>query len=546
MKTQYADGALLRKALIGAANYLEKNKGYIDELNVFPVPDGDTGTNMSLTVQSAIKQVLKLEGYKSISEVAKAASSGSLMGARGNSGVILSQLFRGFASGLKGKEKASTVDLAESFNLAADMAYKAVMKPTEGTILTVARESAEKALKLSETEKDIVIFMAKVIEYGNESLNNTPNLLPVLKQAGVVDAGGKGLVVILTGAFETLISKEEIEYLGIVSEEKKDKQQIHREGLETGDIKFGYCTEFIIDNTNEDVEKFREELASYGDSLMVVGEESLIKVHVHTNNPGLVLEKALSIGDLNDIKIDNMRIQHENLLMTDEGYGKEDNKAPKKYSFITVSMGDGISKVFKDLNVDYVIPGGQTMNPSTEDILNAVEKVDGENIIILPNNSNIVLAAKQAEDISERNIKVFPTKTISEGIVALLNFDLEGSIEENFESMEMAIEDVKTGQVTFAVRDTEIDGMKIMKDDIIGICEGDIKAKGKEVQKVSLELIRKVVSEDTELITIFYGENVNEEKANSLAELLEEEFEDYDIEVVYGGQPLYYYIFSIE
>ncbi|MBW4828640.1 MAG: DAK2 domain-containing protein [Clostridiaceae bacterium] len=541
---------LLRKAFIGAANYLEENKEDVNALNVFPVPDGDTGTNMSLTVQSAIKQILELEEDSTISQVAKSASSGSLMGARGNSGVILSQLFRGFASGLEKKEEATTVDLAESFKLAADMAYKAVMKPTEGTILTVARECAEYALDLAGKEKDIIIFISKVIEHGNKSLDNTPNLLPVLKQAGVVDAGGKGLIVILTGAFRALTSEGEIEYLGKSAAKKKDGKQVHRDELETSDIKFGYCTEFIINNVKADVEKFREELALYGDSLMVVGGEDLIKVHVHTNNPGLVLEKALSIGELNDIKIDNMRIQHRNLLIEEEEYENSHNNVigidTKKYSFITVSMGDGISKVFKDLNVDYVIPGGQTMNPSTEDILNAVEKVNGEDIIIFPNNGNIVLAAKQAKEMSERNLYVFPTKTVAEGIVALLNFNQEASIDENFEAMESAVENVKTGQVTYAVRDTEIDNIKIKKDDIIGICKGDIKAIGKDVQKVSLELIKKVVNEDTELITIFYGENVDEEEANTLAELLEEEFEDYDIEVVYGGQPLYYYIFSIE
>ena len=554
MKIEYVNSLLLRKAFIGAANYLEENKEDVNALNVFPVPDGDTGTNMSLTVQSAMKQVLKLEEYNTISEVAMAASNGSLMGARGNSGVILSQLFRGFASGLKDKEKANTIDLAESFKQAADMAYKAVMKPTEGTILTVARECAEYALDLAKREKDIIVFMSKVIEHGNESLNNTPNLLPVLKQAGVVDAGGKGLIVILTGAFRALTNKGEVEYLGLTASKKKDTHQVHKDELETSDIKFGYCTEFIINNTNEDVEKFREELALYGDSLMVVGGDSLIKVHVHTNNPGLVLEKALSVGELNDIKIDNMRIQHRNLLIQEEEYNETNNnvinidskKETKKYSFITVSMGEGISKVFKDLGVDYVIPGGQTMNPSTEDILDAVEKVNGENIIVFPNNGNIVLAANQAKEMSERNIHVFPSKTIAEGIVALLHFNLEDNIEENLETMEEAIEHVKTGQVTYAVRDTEIDDIKIKKDNIIGICEGDIKAIGEDIQDVSLELIKKVADEETELITIFYGENIDEEKVNILRELLEEEFEDCDIEVVYGGQPLYYYIFSIE
>lgn len=550
MKNEYIDGEMLKKAFIGAANHLEQNKEEVDALNVFPVPDGDTGTNMSLTVQSAIKEILNLNEYN-VDKIALAASNGSLMGARGNSGVILSQLYRGLSNGLKGKEKADVEILAEAFKLASETAYKAVMKPTEGTILTVARGCAEKALEISKTEKDIIVFMSKVIEHGNNVLNKTPEMLPVLKEAGVVDAGGKGLMVILEGSFKALTTHGEIKYEPLTA--KKEGVHVDHD-VSTGDIKYGYCTEFIIKNTNADVEEFKKELSLFGDSLMAVGGENMIKVHVHTNNPGLVLEKGLAIGDLNDIKIDNMRVQHRNLLIEDMNNVNENKvidldekkKEPKKYSFITVAMGDGLSDVFKDLKVDYIIPGGQTMNPSTEDIVNAIDKVEGEHIIILPNNGNIVLAAEQAKNISKRNIHVFPTKSIPEGVVALLNFDFEKEIEENLKAMESAVENVKTGQVTYAVRNTEINGKKIKKDDIIGIFKGDIISNGEDKQKVALELVKNIADEDSEIITIFYGNEINEEEANELSEMIEDEIKDCDVEVVYGGQPLYYYIFSIE
>lgn len=550
MNIDYVDGAMLKKAFIGAANNLEANKEEVNALNVFPVPDGDTGTNMSLTVQSAIKEILNVNEYN-VDKVAMAASNGSLMGARGNSGVILSQLFRGLAYGLKDKNKADTKALAAAFDLASKTAYKAVMKPTEGTILTVARGCAEKSLELAKIENDIVKFFNDVIEYGNIVLKKTPEMLPVLKEAGVVDAGGKGLMVILEGAFKAITTHGEIVYEPIAT--KSEEVHVDHQ-VSTGDIKYGYCTEFIVKDTNENVEKFKNEISKFGDSLLAVGGENVIKVHIHTNNPGLVLEKGLAIGELSDIKIDNMRIQHRNLIMTDEIKSAQDkvieldkkNGNPKKYSFITVAIGDGISDVFKDLKVDYIIPGGQTMNPSTEDILKGVEKVDGENIIILPNNGNIVLAAEQAMNISDRNIHVFPTKTIPEGVVALLAFDNEKNVEENLEAMELAIENVKTGQITYAVRDTEINGTKIKKDDIIGILKGEIISHGKDKQNVSLELIKKVADEDTEIITIFYGNDVTEDEAQKLADLIEDELKFCDVEVVYGGQPLYYYIFSIE
>jgi uncharacterized protein len=550
LKIQYVDGALLKKAFIGAANFLEQNKEDVNALNVFPVPDGDTGTNMSLTLQSAMKEIFTLNEY-SVEKVAIAASNGSLMGARGNSGVILSQLFRGLANGLKGKEKADAKVLAKAFKLASDTAYKAVMKPTEGTILTVARECAEAAITLSKEEKDIIVFFDKVIQQGNIALNKTPDMLPVLKEAGVVDAGGMGLMIILTGAFKALTTNGEIKYESVSG--RKSEDIYFKKELSTGDIKFGYCTEFIVKNTKEDVENFKQELSKYGDSLLVVGGNGLIKVHVHTNNPGLVLEKGLSIGELHDIKIDNMRVQHRNLLVEEEcdcvdekGININEKKEKKKYSFITVAMGNGIANIFKELNVDFIIPGGQTMNPSTEDILNGIKKVEGENIIILPNNGNIVLAAEQAQKMSERKVYVFPTKSIPEGIAALIAFNPEISVEENLENMKLAVENVKTGQVTYAVRDTEINGKKISKDDIIGICKGDIKSSGKDVQETSLELLKKMVDEDNELITIFYGDTIEEKEANELGKLAEKEFENCDIEIVYGGQPIYYYIFSVE
>ncbi|NMB28184.1 MAG: DAK2 domain-containing protein [Tissierellia bacterium] len=545
MKTVNIDGTMLKKAFIGAAQFLEQNKEEVNALNVFPVPDGDTGTNMSLTMKSAVKQILDLGEY-SVGKVAIAASTGSLMGARGNSGVILSQLFRGFANGLKDKETADTTDLAEAFKLAADTAYKAVMKPTEGTILTVARGCADYALTFARGEKDVIIFLEKVIQHGNDVLNETPNMLPVLKQAGVVDAGGKGLICVLTGAYNAITTKEEITFETFEPQVVEHKPIL--QDIETGDIEFGYCTEFIINAGGEDYEEFRQELAKFGDSLMVVGGEGLIKVHVHTNNPGKVLEKALTLGELNDIKIDNMRYQHSHIIANEDHAEAEEHREEftKKFSFITVSIGEGIDTVFNELNVDYIIPGGQTMNPSTEDILNAIEEVKGENIIILPNNGNIVLAADQAKELSDRNVYVFPTKTIPEGITALLSFDPEMSIGENLENMEEAIVNVKTAQVTYAVRDTEINDRKIKKDDIIGISMGEIVSVGENIQEVAYDLMKNIVDEDSSLITIFYGNGIDENQAMELSKKIGEEFEDFDIEVVFGGQPLYYYIFSIE
>lgn len=546
MKNEFIDGIMLKKAFIGAAKLLESNKEEVNALNVFPVPDGDTGTNMSLTMKSAIKHISNLEN-PTVGEVAMGISNGSLMGARGNSGVILSQLFRGFANSLKGKAEINTMDLARAFKSASETAYKAVMKPTEGTILTVAKGCADYALELADKEKDVLVFMEKVINKGNEVLNKTPDMLPVLKQAGVVDAGGKGLMVVLTGAYNAITTKGDISL--DIYPTKIDEPKEAFPTTVTEDIEFGYCTEFMINTDIEEYEDLRQELTRYGDSLMVVGGNGLIKVHIHTNNPGQVLERALEIGELTDIKIDNMRYQHRHVLedaSLDSAKDNEVSEEMKKYGFITVSIGEGLNTVFKELNVDYIIPGGQTMNPSTEDILKAIDEVRAEHIIILPNNGNIVLAADQAKELSDKNVHVFPTKTIPEGVAALISFDPELDIEENLVNMEEAVTHVKTGQVTYAVRDTEIEDKKIKKDDIIGLSNGEIVAVGDSIDEVGYELVKGIVNDDYSLITIFYGNEIEEEKAYQFAERLEEEFEDFDIEVIFGGQPLYYYIISIE
>lgn len=545
MKIEILDGTLLKKAFTGSAKCLEDNKEEINSLNVFPVPDGDTGTNMSLTMKSALKQGLTVEG-NSASKVALATSQGSLMGARGNSGVILSQIFRGFATGLDGKDTIDTKAFAEGLKQAADTAYKAVMKPTEGTILTVARECGEYALTIYKTEKDILKFLEKVMDYGNIVLDKTPDMLPVLKQAGVVDAGGKGYLCVLLGAYNALAGIEG-SYEEAEQEETKYQEVVEHKYLKMEEIEYGYCTEFMIDTDYSDLDSFRDQLAVQGDSLMVVGGEGLIKVHIHTNNPGLALEKALALGQLKDIKIDNMRYQHQEVLLKAELEEKAKSKKEiKKYSFVAISIGEGIDEVFKGLNVDVLVSGGQTMNPSTEDILNAIEEANGENVFILPNNGNIILAAEQARELSDKNIIVIPTKTIPQGISALLTFNEECSPEVNKKTMIDAISYVRTGEVTYSVRDTEFNNTKIKKDDIIGIAEGEIVSNGEDINKVSIKLLEKMIDEDISLITIIHGLDLDEKKANELEEYLSDKYEDMDIEVVYGGQPLYYYIFSLE
>ncbi len=543
LKVEYVDGKLLRDMLVSGANNLENNKNLVDKLNVFPVPDGDTGTNMSLTISSAIKEVLKISSY-TIKEVGKAASKGSLMGARGNSGVILSQLLRGFAKSIEDKDQLTTLDIAMALKEGSDVAYRAVIKPIEGTILTVARETGEYAVKLAKKEKNIKRFFEMVIGQANKSLDKTPELLKNLKEAGVVDSGGKGLVLIYEGAYKALIG-ESIEKMDVT-------QEIEREYHEAGnlsqeEIEFGYCTEFILESDKINSEKMKDRIEKYGDSLIVVGDDDLIKIHIHTNNPGAVLEEALKYGQLNKIKIDNMRIQHENRLYEEDMRNVEtEMKESKKYGFITVTMGSGLTSIFKDFGVDYVIEGGQTMNPSTEDFLEGLKKINAENIIILPNNSNIIMAANQAKEISDKNVIVIPSKTVPQGFSALLAYNEEADAKENEKAMQYALENVKTGQVTFAVRDTSMNGIDIKEGDIIGIGEGEIKKCGQDKKEVALGLIEELVDEDSEIITLFYGEEISEESAIELKSLLEEKYNDLDIELYYGGQPLYYYILSVE
>ena len=547
MKIEYIDGQLLKKMIFSGAQSLEVNKEIVNALNVFPVPDGDTGTNMSLTMQSAAKEV---KGLKSdlLEDVANAAANGSLMGARGNSGVILSQLFRGFAKGVKGKTQINTKDLAEALKSGADTAYKAVMKPIEGTILTVARESADAALLLANKEKDIVTFIEKVIKYAEKSLNKTPELLKVLKDAGVVDSGGKGLVYIYLGALGAITGNMPL----IETEEVVNNNHVHNMEEVNGEIEFGYCTEFIIRSNNADTSKFKKTIEGYGDSMLVVGNDSVVKVHIHTNNPGEVLEHALELGQLSDIKIDNMRLQHRH-----EVFNQSENKSDlntenspekeiKKYGFITVTMGEGLTKIFKDFNVDHVIEGGQTMNPSTEDFVKAIDHIHAETIFILPNNSNIFMAANQAKSISSKNIIVIPSKSVPQGLAALLGFNFEATPEENEDTMTEAIKEVKTGQVTYAVRDTSFNDIEIQEGDILGIADSEIKSSGKNIKEVSLELINEMITDESEIVTIFYGSDIEEQEAENLLEELTNKYENIDIELYYGGQPLYYYIFSVE
>lgn len=533
-KNEYIDGPLLKKMFIGATSFLEKNKEILNSLNVFPVPDGDTGTNMSLTMESAVRELSTKDSLE-IREIANIVSNGSLMGARGNSGVILSQILRGFSKALDEEDKIDVSVFAKALYNGSKTAYKAVMKPIEGTILTVSRESAEYALEFSKEQRDIVVFLKEVINSANTSLNHTPELLPVLKDAGVVDAGGKGFVVILQGMLSA-ITGESIDYKLDTVISGVDKLEAQEENIE-----FGYCTEFLINHNSKDSKYFAKQIKDIGDSMMVVEGEGFIKVHVHTNDPGIVLDKALKIGELVDIKIDNMRYQHNNK------FGEAELKSElKEYGFVTVAMGEGIENIFKDLNVDYIISGGQTMNPSTEDILDAVNKINASNIIVLPNNSNIVLAANQASEISEKNVIVLPTTTIPEGITSLLEFNEELDLEDNISNMTDAFSRMKTSQVTFSVRDTTLDGIEIKKDDILGICDGKLASVGINIKEVTLDLIDKTLDEESQLITIFYGEEIDEDQGKAIIDVLKEKYSDLDIELIYGGQPLYYYLIAVE
>lgn len=541
------DGAMLKQMLLSAAQFLEDNKETVNALNVFPVPDGDTGTNMSLTMQSAAKEILALKTDK-LGEVAKALSKGSLKGARGNSGVILSQLFRGFAEFLKDYEQVDTVQFAKALMGGSDKAYKAVMKPVEGTMLTVARVTAEKSVKIANETKDFTGFFSRILDVAKDILDNTPNLLPVLKQAGVVDSGGMGVLYIMMGAanaldedFDLDISSFDAKDISLPSFSDTDSSQ---------SIEFGYCTEFFIKNLHpyikdEDIEKLKQKLERLGDSIVVVGDMDLIKVHFHTNMPGKGLQLGLRFGELSNIKIDNMREQHSHNMEYAE-LAMADNSPEKDFGILSVAMGEGIANLFKDLNADYIIEGGQTMNPSIEDILNAANKVRAKEIFILPNNSNIVLSAKQAAELSDKPIHVIPTKSIPQGLAALIAYNPELPIDENNNLMLKAIEQVKTGQVTYAVRDSNFDNQQIQEGDFMGLSNGTIMAVGKDIETVTQDLLKHMVDEDDEIITLLYGKDATEETTNQILAFLEDTYPDIEVELLDGGQPLYYYIISVE
>ncbi|SFH51023.1 hypothetical protein SAMN05192551_101294 [Tindallia magadiensis] len=543
MNTQTINGKNYRNMMISARQSLLDQQEIINSLNVFPVPDGDTGTNMTLTVEAAIKELNKSE-TENIDELAEAVANGSLMGARGNSGVILSQLFRGFAKSLKTKKEITVKDIAMAMKNASDTAYQAVMKPTEGTILTVARESADAAMMLAEKEEDIERFLRLVILKANESLERTPDQLRVLKEAGVVDSGGKGLVAIMEGALKGIFGEKDF-----VLDKNKDNQENYPYLYEVdpGEIHFGYCTEFIINAKDADVAIFKSKITHHGDSMLVVANEKLMKVHIHTNHPGKVLEEALKIGDLTDIKIDNMKLQHQHKnFKPKEEKVTTDNVSSKPYGMISVAMGQGLKSIMEDFCVDVIIEGGQTMNPSTEDFLNAIEKIDAEHIFIMPNNSNIIMAANQAKGISDKSITVIPTKTIPQGISAILAFNPDVKPTENELAMNQAIREVKTGQVTYAVRDTSFNGMTISKDEIIGLSDKEIRSAGNNLNEVSAELVEKMITVQDEIMTIYYGEDTTLEEAKELQKQMTLKYKDVEVEVYEGGQPLYYYIISIE
>ncbi len=540
------DGVLLKKMMIAGANELNENKQLVDALNVFPVPDGDTGTNMSLTALAAAKECEKITSNR-IDEVAKAIANGSLRGARGNSGVILSQLIRGFAKGLNGREAADTETLAKAVQQGVETAYKAVMKPKEGTILTVARACAESAQLHWDEMEDVEMFLKQILSDGNEMLAQTKEMLPVLKQADVVDAGGKGLLFVLLGGLKALDDQAEIS----LPEETLPKTEVSFEALGTvaaEDIQFGYCTEFFVEEKNvpeETVESFRNYLLTMGDSLVLVADEEMIKVHVHTNHPGQVLEQALTIGPLNGLKIENMRIQHTSKI--DFSNAKPVEPKQKEVGFVSVSMGDGLSEIFRNLGVDRIIEGGQTMNPSTEDILQAIAAVPAKQVVVLPNNKNIILASQQAAKMTkDKTVFVVPTKSVPEGMTAMISFDPSLDVEEAVSFMEERLETVTTCSVTYAVRDTVWGESTIAEGDIIGMLNGQIVAVDQAVAECTRDLVGKAVNDSSEVICIYYGADVTEEAAQQLAGELEEIFDQCEVEVHAGGQPLYYYIISVE
>lgn len=557
MATTTIDAEVLKKLFLAGAANLEAKKEWINDLNVFPVPDGDTGTNMTLTIMSAAKEVNSLAA-PTMQTLSKAISGGSLRGARGNSGVILSQLLRGFTKVVRDYDELDSIIISTAFQKAVETAYKAVMKPKEGTILTVARGMADKILDLSTEIDDLEELLDKVIKYGDEVLEHTPDLLPVLKQAGVVDSGGQGLMQIMKGAYDALMGKE-IDYEAVASQGgPSGSSEVSAQVLEEKEIKFGYCTEFIVmlekpyDAAKE--AEFKAYLESIGDSIVLVSDGEIVKVHVHTNHPGLAFEKGLTFGSLTRMKVDNMREEHQERVIAnaekaanEQAEQAKKDEPKKKYGFISVSAGEGLSEIFKSLGVDYIIEGGQTMNPSTEDMLNAIDKVNAENVFIFPNNSNIILAANQAQSIVEdKNIIVIPTKTIPQGISALIAYSEEASPEENTEAMTEEIANIKSGSVTYAVRDTEIDDKTIKQGDIMGIGDKTILSVGQNIQDVTKDMIEQLAGDDAELISIYYGSDVTEEDANALANAVEAVYPDVDVEVNYGGQPIYYYILSVE
>ena len=545
---------LFRKMFLAGAANLEAKKEFINELNVFPVPDGDTGTNMTLTIMSAAKEVQSLENADMLT-IAKAISSGSLRGARGNSGVILSQLLRGFTKEIREHKEIDAVILAKACERATATAYKAVMKPKEGTILTVAKGISRKAEELAETTEDLEVFIPEVIKYAEEVLAQTPEMLPVLKEAGVVDSGGQGLLEVIHGAYDAFLGKE-IDYAAI--EASGGTKMVKPSQQAEADIKFGYCTEFIIMTEKEFTDKneaeFKAYLESIGDSIVCVADDDIVKIHVHTNDPGLAIQKALTYGQLSRMKIDNMREEHQEKLIKDaekaaaQQASEKKKKEPRKpVGFIAVSIGEGMNGIFRELGADYIIEGGQTMNPSTDDMLSAIDEVNADHIFILPNNKNIILAANQAQSLTDdKDIIVIPTKTVPQGITAIISYMPEADVDTNIEALEEAIKNVKTGQVTYAVRDTHIDDKEIHEGDIMGIGDRGILAVGQSVEETTKEMLAQLVDEESELISLYFGQDVLEEDAENFAQEVEELYPDVDVDVHMGGQPIYYYVLSVE
>ncbi len=548
------DARLLQKMFLAAAKSIEAKKEIINELNVFPVPDGDTGTNMTLTIMAAANEVSQIK-EPTIESLSKAISSGSLRGARGNSGVILSQLFRGFTKEIKQYETIDVSIISNAFAKAVETAYKAVMKPKEGTILTVARGGAERAAELVNETDDLVFFGAEVLKHMQKVLDYTPELLPVLKEAGVVDSGGQGLLEVMQGAYDAMLGKEVIFETTVKTSSSGESRAASKENISTADIKFGYCTEFIIllekEFKDSDELDLKSYLESIGDSIVVVADEEIVKVHVHSNDPGLAIQKALTYGGLSRMKIDNMREEHHEVLLKEMEAAQpeqpKDRGPMKPVGFIAVSIGEGINEIFKGLGVDYLIEGGQTMNPSTEDMLRAIDEVHAETVFILPNNKNIILAANQAKEMtSDKNIIVIPSSTIPQGITAIISYVFDNSPEENEEHMINEMDKVKTGQVTYAVRDTSLDGKEIRQGDIMGIGDKAILSVGSDITDVAFSMVDQLISDETELVSLYYGAETSEESAEDLASRIMDANPDIDVEVHSGGQPIYYYVVSVE